>query len=85
MAFGKDRPINWGTFLICVIISFGQFASSYSQIIIGTTMGKKDFMQTMGLWDSHSVPTRDAVSHTGAIVGLFQVSSWNDHMSCILT
>ncbi len=75
MAFGKERPINWRTFFICVIISLGQFVSAYASIIIGTTMGKKNFMETVGLWDSHGVPTHDAAKNTGAVVGLFQVSS----------
>lgn len=74
MAFGKERPINWRTFSICVFISVGQLVSAYMTVIIGTTLGKLDFMQTVGLWDAQGKPTPGSNPKIGAVVGMFQVS-----------
>ncbi|KAL5040842.1 hypothetical protein BDW71DRAFT_212707 [Aspergillus fruticulosus] len=65
-------PIHWGTFSICLLISFGQFVGAYESVIIGTTLQKPDFMQRMGLWDSNGNKTAKYGSLEGAIVGLFQ-------------
>lgn len=73
MAFGKERPINWRTFGICMLIALGQLVSAYSSIIIGTTIGKFDFMVTVGLWDAQGKPTPNSAANIGAVVGLFQV------------
>ncbi|KAL4747946.1 hypothetical protein BDW72DRAFT_215107 [Aspergillus terricola var. indicus] len=68
-------PIHWGTFFICVLISFGQFVGAYESVIIGTTLQKTDFMQRMGLWDSTGNKTANYGSLEGAIVGLFQAGA----------
>ena len=67
-------PVNWRTFALCVLISFGQFVGAYESVIIGTTLQKTDFMTRMGLWDSDGNETPNYNSLEGAIVGLFQVS-----------
>lgn len=74
MTESTSTPINWRTFFVCIIISFGQFVGAYESVIIGTTLQKPDFMQRMGLWDSDGNETAKYGSLEGAIVGLFQVS-----------
>ena len=78
MAFSNGKPINWRTFAICVLISLGQLFSAYQSIIIGTTLGKPDFMQKVGIWTVKDKPTADASAKEGAVVGLFQVSQYVD-------
>lgn len=73
MTLGNKQPLNWRTFFICVVISFGQFVGAYESTIIGTTLQKTDFMQRMGLWDSNGNETHRYSALEGAIVGLFQV------------
>ena len=69
----RKPPINWKTFLLCLVISFGQFVGAYESVIIGTTLQKSDFMVRMGLWDKTGKETPRYESLEGAIVGLFQV------------
>lgn len=73
MAGKKEQPVNWRTFMICVFISVGQFVSAYSSVIIGTTLGKRDFMQVVSLWNAEGEPLPGANAKVGAVVGLFQV------------
>ncbi|KAB8268137.1 general substrate transporter [Aspergillus minisclerotigenes] len=76
MAESRTKPpIHWGTFFICLLISFGQFVGAYESVIIGTTLQKPDFMQRMGLWDSNGNKTAKYGSLEGAIVGLFQAGA----------
>ena len=63
-------PVNWRTFALCVLISFGQFVGAYESVIIGTTLQKKDFMVRMNLWDDDGNEASNYNSLEGAIVGL---------------
>lgn len=67
-------PVHWGSFFLCVVISFGQFIGAYESVIIGTTLQKPDFMRTMGLWDVDGNELPNYGSIVGAITGLFSVS-----------
>lgn len=67
-------PVQWGSFFLCVVISFGQFIGAYESVIIGTTLQKPDFMRTMGLWDADGNEMPNYGSIVGAITGLFAVS-----------
>lgn len=74
MANNEKRPINWRTFGICIILALGQYVAAYQTVIIGTTMGKKDFMHTVGLWDTEGKEVYNYDSLVGAVIGLYQVS-----------
>ncbi|KAE8383905.1 general substrate transporter [Aspergillus bertholletiae] len=68
-------PVNWRTFFLCVMISFGQLMGAYEAVIIGTTLQKPDFMRRMSLWDGDGNRTRRYSSLEGVIVGLFQAGA----------
>ena len=69
----RKQPFNWHSFLLCCVISLGQFVGAYNTVIIGTTYGKKDFMMHMGLWDAKGNPKPNISALEGAVTGLFQV------------
>lgn len=66
-------PIDWRSFMLCVIIAMGQFVGAYGTVIIGTTIGKVDFNTRMGLQDHEGRSTHNATALKGAITGLYQV------------
>ncbi|KAI0131935.1 general substrate transporter [Xylariales sp. AK1849] len=75
MTVATDSKVNWRTFGICIIISLGQFVAAYQSVIIGTTLGKPDFMQTVSLWGKDNKPIGNNASLEGAIVGTCQAGA----------